>query len=70
MADKMMGRSINMVRCYRDVKGLPCPGMIEIPVGDKGVCPKCGRVTGLGEYYAERGRITVKDPVRGLDKWR
>jgi len=65
-----MGKNIHVVRCGQDVKGVPCPGMIDIPQGDKGVCPKCGRVTGLGAYYAERGRIVIKEPPQGLKAWR
>lgn len=66
----MYGKASNMVRCGRDVKGVPCAGMIEIPLGEKGVCPKCGHVTGLGQYHAERGRIVTKQAVVGLDRWR
>lgn len=67
----MYGQASDMVRCGRDVKGVPCPGMIEIPLGGKGQCPKCGRVCGLGEYHAERGRIVTKgQDVSPLAGWK
>ena len=59
-ARSMFGQSINMVRCVRERDGKACGGMISIPQGDKGVCPKCGAVCGLAEYHVERGKVRNK----------
>jgi hypothetical protein len=57
------GTASYMVRCLAHPEGKPCEGMIDIPLGGKGQCPKCGAVRGLHEYRAEHGKIRVKSPV-------
>lgn len=58
-----MGQVSYMVRCLGQHQGKDCAGMIDIPLGGKGQCPKCGTVRGLNEYWAEHGKIRVKSPV-------
>lgn len=62
MNQKIFGQASNMVRCFRLVEGKRCPGMIDIPLGDKGQCPVCGAVCGLREYHLEHGKIRTKSP--------
>ena len=56
----MFGKNIHVVRCVREIEGRPCRGMIEIPQGDKGVCPQCGAVVALADHYALKSKIQHK----------
>lgn len=49
-----------MVRCEREIDGKQCGGMIAIPPGEKGVCPKCGRVCGLADSRLVQGDLRNK----------
>lgn len=64
--NKMMGQTTYMVRCLGTHAGQPCRGMIDIPLAGKGVCPSCGAVRALTEYWSEHDRVRTKTPVQGL----